>query len=248
MSNQLVIPYQHQATTTSLAIAGKFEKRHDDVLKSIKNLTCSKEFSLRNFAESTYEVRGKKYSMYYITKDGFSFLAMGYTGETASKFKEDYINEFNRMEKVLKFKTPALIATYSARILSEPTKSVPKGYWSVFDKSHYVMFFIEKHVGSVSKYDLVDGSIGIRWAAFRKGREWASTECNHYTHEYEDNRGNQQCKCYLKSELDYFEDWLKEIYMRQHLYDYLHNKFVVEGNVYLLEKVEKNLPPLLGGK
>lgn len=40
--------------------------------------------------------------MYVMNKDGFTLLVMGYTGETAMKFKEDYIDAFNKMEKILK--------------------------------------------------------------------------------------------------------------------------------------------------
>jgi Rha family phage regulatory protein len=245
---QLVIPFKHQATTTSLLVAEKFSKEHKNVLQSIESLECSPEFSRLNFQPSSYEIRGKLYKMYHMTRDGFTFLAMGFTGSLAAKFKEEYLNEFNRMEKILKATTPALIPTYSQRILSEPTKSVPRGYWSVFDKSHYIMFFIEKHIGSVNKYDLVDGSIGTRWAAYRKDKEWAKSIPQSYTHVYDDNRGNQICKCYHNTELEYFEDWLMDIYKSTHLYDYLHTKFVIEHNVYLLEKVEKNLPALLGWK
>lgn len=39
--------------------------------------------------------------MYYMTRDGFTLLVMGYTGEKAMRFKEAYINQFNAMEKAL---------------------------------------------------------------------------------------------------------------------------------------------------
>lgn len=84
--------------TTSLAVAKKFGKRHADVLRAVKNIDCSTEFSLRNFASSDFiDERGKVRQMATMTKDGFTFLVMGFTGKTAAKFKEDFINEFNRM-------------------------------------------------------------------------------------------------------------------------------------------------------
>lgn len=86
----------------SLIVAEMFEKRHDDVLRSIRNLDCSEEFRLRNFAESSYRNgQGKKQPCYYMTRDGFVFLAMGYRGKKASQFKEAYIKRFNQMESFI---------------------------------------------------------------------------------------------------------------------------------------------------
>ena len=80
------------ALVDSRYVARCFEKRHDDVLKSIRNLDCSEEFRLRNFAESSYKNdQGKKQPCYYMTRDGFVFLAMGYRGKKAAQFKEMYI-------------------------------------------------------------------------------------------------------------------------------------------------------------
>lgn len=90
---------------SSLDIAETFEKRHSDVLRSIESLECSKSFAERNFALSDYkDSTGKSNKMYYITRDGFTLLVMGYTGEKAMKFKEAYIQQFNEMEKMLQGK------------------------------------------------------------------------------------------------------------------------------------------------
>lgn len=87
---------------TSLDVAETFNKRHSDVLRDIDNLNCSKEFTERNFALSSYkDASGKTNKMQYMTRDGFTILVMGYTGEKAMKFKEAYINQFNNMEKLL---------------------------------------------------------------------------------------------------------------------------------------------------
>lgn len=90
---------------TSLDVAETFGKRHDHVLRDIKELECSEEFRLSNFGESSYiNMQNKKQPMYLMTKDGFTLLVMGYTGEKAMKFKEAYIKQFNHMEKLLKEK------------------------------------------------------------------------------------------------------------------------------------------------
>jgi len=94
-----VVIINRQAKATSLAIAKAFDKNHRDVLKSIRNLECSEEFTERNFAPSEYtDPTGRKLPMYELTRDGAVFLIMGYTGKEAARFKEAYINAFNRME------------------------------------------------------------------------------------------------------------------------------------------------------
>ena len=88
-------------------VAEYFGKQHKDVLRAIKMLDCSADFQERNFALSFYindigRNGGKKQNpMYYMTRDGFTFLVMGFTGKIAARFKEGYINAFNEMEKVL---------------------------------------------------------------------------------------------------------------------------------------------------
>lgn len=90
---------------TSLDVAETFQKEHARVLRDIRELECSEEFRLGNFAESSYvNSQNKKQPMYYIKRDGFVLLVMGYTGEKAMKFKEAYINQFNHMERLLKQK------------------------------------------------------------------------------------------------------------------------------------------------
>nr|DAH30601.1 MAG TPA: regulatory protein [Bacteriophage sp.]DAH31156.1 MAG TPA: regulatory protein [Bacteriophage sp.] len=87
---------------TSLDVAETFGKEHARVLRDIRELDCSEEFRHGNFAESYYvNAQNKKQPMYYITRDGFTLLAMGYTGEKAMQFKEAYIKQFNAMEKAL---------------------------------------------------------------------------------------------------------------------------------------------------
>lgn len=92
---------------TSLDVAETFEKLHKDVLESIRSIQTdlsTAEFSAL-FYESEYKAsNGKKNPMYYMNRDGFTLLVMGYTGEKAMKFKLAYINQFNQMEELLKGK------------------------------------------------------------------------------------------------------------------------------------------------
>ncbi|EEE7824424.1 transcriptional regulator [Salmonella enterica] len=92
-----------RAVTTSVAVAEYFRKMHKDVLKKIDNLDCSAEFNERNFAPVDYtDAKGEKRPAYQITKNGFVFLVMGFTGKKAAAFKEAYIAEFDRMENELR--------------------------------------------------------------------------------------------------------------------------------------------------
>lgn len=93
-----------QAVTSSLAVADYFIKRHADVIRKIESLECSTLFRKRNFAFTSISVNQpnggtRKLPCYQITRDGFAFLAMGFTGKRAAQFKEAYINAFNQMEK-----------------------------------------------------------------------------------------------------------------------------------------------------
>lgn len=97
-----VFIHDGKAVTTSVAIAEFFSKRHDNVIQKIKTLECSQNFNALNFKDVTYtDTKGEKRPMYEITKNGFVFLVMGFTGKKAAAFKEAYIAEFDRMENAL---------------------------------------------------------------------------------------------------------------------------------------------------
>ena len=87
---------------TSLQVAEAFGRNHFDVLRDIRNLAVSQEFTDINFYASGYtDSTGRILSMHRLTRDGFMILAMGYTGAKAMALKEAYIAEFNRMEAEL---------------------------------------------------------------------------------------------------------------------------------------------------
>lgn len=91
------------ARVNSLKVAEFFEKRHDAVLRDIKNLDCSEEFNLHNFVEIKYtDAKGRRQRAYAMTRDGFMFLAMGYRGKRAAAIKEAYIKRFNEMESFIR--------------------------------------------------------------------------------------------------------------------------------------------------
>lgn len=101
--NQLVFRKNDQILTTSRNIARDFNKNHQHVLRDIDNLRGGVQNWTDLFYETTYvhEQNKQEYREYLMTRDGFTLLAMGFTGSRAMQFKMDYIREFNKMEQFL---------------------------------------------------------------------------------------------------------------------------------------------------
>lgn len=90
-------------STTSIVIAEFFGKQHSHVLRAIERIDCSPLFRQSNFGLTPYlDAQGKPRTMYRLTRDGFMWLAMGFTGPEAARWKEGFIAEFNRMEAAIK--------------------------------------------------------------------------------------------------------------------------------------------------
>ena len=116
----------------SLYVAEFFEKNHTEVLRDIRNIAApnsglSKEFAERNFALGSYkDKQNQKRPCYYLTRDGFTILVMGYTGKKALRFKELYIRRFNEMEELIKSlvkaKTEFPLLTENIKLLHEKPK------------------------------------------------------------------------------------------------------------------------------
>lgn len=103
--NELVFRGQNdQVITTSLKVAETFEKEHRNVLKSIRKLMSATNVAVAQmFDETTYvNEQGKEQPMFVMNRDGFTLLAMGFSGEKALEFKIAYIDAFNKMEAELK--------------------------------------------------------------------------------------------------------------------------------------------------
>lgn len=133
----LVLISKSQAVTTSKKISELFKKRHSDVIRAIKNLNCSDDFRERNFAlmvkkNELPQGGATESQIYYITRDGFTFLAMGFTGREAAKFKEAYIKAFNLMEDIIRHNNYVELAArmltsniqdFNAKMLSASTSA-----------------------------------------------------------------------------------------------------------------------------
>lgn len=99
----LVIMKDRQAVTSSLNVAEGFEKEHRNVLRDIDSL----KRDVLNFEQMFFEVNepdsyGRERRVIYMNRDGFTILAMGFTGKKALQFKLKYIEAFNQMEEHIK--------------------------------------------------------------------------------------------------------------------------------------------------
>lgn len=108
--NDLTTINNGQVVVSSRQVAENFEKRHDSILRDIENLT--KNITPQNcgmlFIESEYKnENNRNFKEYLLTRDGFSLLVMGFTGQKALEWKLKYIEAFNRMEKVLVNQAPS---------------------------------------------------------------------------------------------------------------------------------------------
>lgn len=96
----LVSVVNGKIVVTSKQVADHFGRIHRDVMRAIRSeIENAGEFGMRNFAQSSYtSLQNKTLECYEMTRDGFSLLAMGFTGKKATEWKIKYINAFNAME------------------------------------------------------------------------------------------------------------------------------------------------------
>lgn len=98
----LVVVKDGVALVSSKDVADAFGKVHRNVMRDIKALECSDKFRELNFEQSSYtSLQNKTLPSFDMTRDGFAFLCMGFSGKSAATWKEKYINAFNAMEKAL---------------------------------------------------------------------------------------------------------------------------------------------------
>lgn len=110
IKNNFITISGSQLVTTSKCVADAFNKRHDNVLRKIDSLDCSEEFNALNFEVVDHiDSKGEKRRIVQMTKDGFVFLVMGFTGKQAGEIKEAYITAFNMMAEQLSGKREPIL-------------------------------------------------------------------------------------------------------------------------------------------
>lgn len=144
----LVAVENEHAVTTSLRVAEVFGKQHKDVLRAVKSLDCSEDFHKRNFALMQKSIKigngaERKSPMYYITRDGFMFLVMGFTGKTAAKWKEAYIKAFNEMEAKIR-------AEQMAKAIEEHDRKEAEEYEKLLEREEREEAAIDARVAAMS--------------------------------------------------------------------------------------------------
>ena len=109
------------AVVSSRSVAENFGKKHFHVLKSIENIIIENSILTSMFHESSYTAgTGKAYKEYFMNRDGFSLLVMGFTGKKALEWKIKYIDAFNQMEEQLCRRENIIIENSILTSMSQP--------------------------------------------------------------------------------------------------------------------------------
>ena len=148
--NDLVILQNETPITTSLKVAEVFGKRHDNVMQAIekaKNTLLNFKDSEKAFVKTEYvDATGKSNPMYYLNRDAFSFVVMGFTGEKAAEFKWKYIQAFNAMEQ----KLIELLAERKSAEYLEVRNATKIGYKKLSDTIQQVLIPLARKQGSTA--------------------------------------------------------------------------------------------------
>lgn len=191
--NELVIMKDKQAVTSSLQVAETFGKQHKNVVQAIENKISTAENSalLENmFVEGKYTAsNGKSNPMYYMNRDGFSFIVMGFTGHKADNFKLQYIKAFNEMEQQVKFQVPSTLPE-ALRLAADQAEKIsvlqPKADYTdkmLANPGLETTSVIAKNYGySTREFNKLLHGLGIQ---YKQGKTWllyAKYQDQGYTH------------------------------------------------------------------
>ena len=227
--NDLVIMKNKQAVTSSLQVAETFEKEHRNVLATIGGLLKNKH-TQHMFAKETYinEQNGQSYPIYYMNRDGFTLLAMGFTGDKALQFKLQYIEAFNSMEEQVKFQVPSTLPE-ALRLAADQAEKIsvlqPKADYTdsmLANKGLETISMIAKNYGySTREFNKLLHGLGIQ---YKQGKTWllyAKYQDEGYTHvepyEYTNSDGIKQVRNTMK--------WTQA--GQKFLYDFLKSKGIM---------------------
>lgn len=162
-TGNLVSVLNNQVVTSSLRVAEYFGKDHSKVLRAINLLDCSDKFRKDNFGLSYYSKRNgnvrKEYPMYYMTRDGFTFLAMGFTGKVAARFKEAYIEAFNEMERAIR---ESQYTQYAEQILQDEIEQMNKRMKESLQRIRQRYGILYGAYGEINPGIISDNGLGLR--------------------------------------------------------------------------------------
>lgn len=141
----MVMMAGERVLTTSLKVAQYFNKRHDNVLRKIRQIIadCPDDFAALNFEETDFiDKNGDIQPMFNLTKDGYMLVVMGFTGKAAMQIKITYIQAFNWMvtrlqrrqvmgedamhRHTVKVACSKMRATIGSRLMNNRKKEIPR--------------------------------------------------------------------------------------------------------------------------
>lgn len=143
---------------------------------------------------------------------------------------------------------------YTHRVLEAAAveQSVPEGYWCIFSEASHVLIRAERILVpaglTLDVEDLLDGSIGLRYSAHRKGKSWAGERVQY---DYQFPPPSRRCgivvrpNAYPNAELLHFREWLRREYLPVHFPDYLQRKYGVTGYQAALPHIRRVMPAAL---
>lgn len=159
--NELIYLKNDEAVTTSLQVAEVFGKQHTKVIRAIENLIggLPKNGDTPKMFRKSWkqnEQNGQRYPMYYMNRDGFSLLVMGFTGKKALEWKLKYIKAFNHMEEYINFrKADKQIQKHSMQFLHDNLEMpTPKDYMKANTIANKCVSTMYGHPKMVKKADM----------------------------------------------------------------------------------------------
>ncbi|WP_258177762.1 Rha family transcriptional regulator [Photobacterium phosphoreum] len=175
-SDLIFISDANELVTDSLTVSKHFSKQHKHVLSKIEFLDCSEVFTSANFSAHAKKITAgvvvRDSKVYQMTKDGFMFLVMGFTGKRAAAVKEAYINAFNQMAEQLKKKPAAEPLSYRIMTVIEngqaiESKMIPNDAF-IISKSHLAQLFNDLNLFSVDELLAISSSVNKSIAEIAK--------------------------------------------------------------------------------
>lgn len=115
----LVFISNNQVVVSSRIVAERFNKEHKHVLENIRRILAAENSATKFFQQSMFWCRGRDYPEYYMNRDGFMLLVMGFTTKPAMQVKLAFINAFNEMEAKLKQQSQIDVKALAAEIKRE---------------------------------------------------------------------------------------------------------------------------------
>jgi len=198
--NELVFMKNDEVLTNSRNVARDFNKEHHNVVKAIEGIVKSNDTS-NLFHETTYvhEQNKQKYKEYLMNRDGFTLLAMSFTGNKAMEFKLKYISEFNKMENFLN--SPEMIVQRAMEIQNRKVQLLETENAELKPKATYHDLVLQSNTLLTTTQVAKDLGIGAPTLnkklhelgiQYKKGHRW------YLYHKYQD-KGYAQSKTYAVS-------------------------------------------------